>query len=71
MKKKELSFFKTKDIKDLEKLVEDKKLELSRWAAKESKKGGKNVKKGKNLKVEIAQILTIKKEKEIALRIKK
>jgi ribosomal protein L29 len=65
MKKKDLQNIRTKKIKTLEKLVGEKKLELVkiRLAMKVGKE--KNLKKAKNLRREIAQILTIIREKEL------
>lgn len=50
---------------DLKKKVFEKKLELMKLLSNKASKGDKNLKKGRNLKKEIAQILTIIKEKEI------
>lgn len=65
MKKKDLSKLKEKSIKDLRKMVEEKKKEAQETFAKI--KGGqeKNVKKFKSLRKDIAQILTLIGEKQI------
>ena len=65
MKKKEFKELRTKSIKDLKKMAFAKKLEaervkINRLAGKE-----KNLKLGKNLRQEIAKILTLIREKEI------
>ena len=52
-------------IEDLKKKVAEKKLELMKLLSNKVSKGDKNVKKGRNLKKEIAQILTMINEKEI------
>ncbi len=54
-----------KKTEDLRKIVSEKKLELMKLLSNKASKGDKNLKKGRNLKKEIAQILTIIKEKEI------
>lgn len=50
---------------DLKKKVFEKKLELIKLLSNKVSKGEKNLKKGRNLKKEIAQILTVVKEMEI------
>lgn len=65
MRKKELNELKSKNIKELEKIVFSKKLESEK--AKINALGGKekNLKVGRNLRREIAKILTLIREKEI------
>lgn len=64
MKIKELKDLKTKDIKDLEKLVAKQKLELIKNQVKIAGAKEKNLKKSWSLRKEIAQILTIIKSKQ-------
>ncbi|MBU0569633.1 50S ribosomal protein L29 [Patescibacteria group bacterium] len=65
MKKKDLQNTRTKKIEALEKLAGEKKLEFIKikLAMKVGKE--KNSRKAKNLRREIAQILTIIREKEL------
>jgi ribosomal protein L29 len=65
MKKKELTDIKVKKSEELIGLVKDKKLKLSKVQVEIKAGKEKNLKKIKNLKKDIAQILTIAKEKEI------
>lgn len=65
MKKKDLNELRNKKISDLVKLVKEKKLDLTKSLIKRKTGGEKNLKKAKNLKLEIARILTIVGEKEI------
>ena len=67
MKKKELKTLKTKSSKDLEKSLEKKRIEVLKTTLKIKAGEEKNVKKGKNLRIDIAQILTILKEKELKI----
>ena len=52
-------------IEDLKKKVFEKKLELMKLLSNKASKGDKNLKKGRNLKKEIAQILTLVREMEL------
>ena len=63
MKIKELKDIKTKDTKDLEKTVSKLRMDLSKNAVKIAGGKEKNLKKARNIKKEIAQILTIIKSK--------
>lgn len=63
MKIKELKDIKTKDIKDLERTVSKLRMDLSKNAVKVAGGKEKNLKIAKNIKKEIAQILTIIKSK--------
>jgi ribosomal protein L29 len=65
MKKKELIKLREKTVEELKKLSSDKRLELIKIESE--LKGGKekNLKKVKNQRHELAQILTIVREKEI------
>lgn len=71
MKKKDLADIKNKEIKDLKKLAEEKKLELAKIEVKIHSSEEKNVKKASNLRREIAQILTMIQEKELIEQEKK
>jgi len=71
MKIKEYKDLKNKEIKDLNKMFNEKR-NLLRQTILNIKTGSeKNVKKGATLKNEIAKILTLIKEKEIINKIKK
>lgn len=65
MKKSGLSKFRSKSIKDLEKIVADKRLELIRTKADIISAREKNLKKSKTLRRELSQILTLLREKKI------
>lgn len=65
MKRKDLVDLKTKEVKDLNKILGDKKAELEKVMVNVSVGKEKNFKKAKNLRRDISQILTIVKEKEI------
>ncbi len=71
MKIKEYKEIKNKEVKDLNKMLKEKR-EVLRKVILDIKTGTeKNLKKGANLRNEIAKILTLIKEKEIIERIKK
>lgn len=65
MKKNDYKNLKTKKIEDLKKMISEKKLELIKLLSNKVSKGDKNLKKGRNLKKEIAQILTLVRESEL------
>lgn len=65
MKRKDFITLRARKIEELAKIVSEKKRDLELLLLKASSGGEKNLKKGKNLKKEIAQILTLIKEKEI------
>ena len=65
MKKRELTDVRKSETKDLSSKVKEKKLELAKTRVKIVSGEEKNVKKLANLKKEIAQLLTILKEKEL------
>ena len=65
MKTKEFGSLKTKEIKELKDLVSKKKLELIKNQVKILSGKEKNLKKIWGLRKEIAQVLTIIKEKEL------
>ena len=71
MKRKELTDIKGKTLKELRKMVFEKKLEVGKIKVETPASKGKNLKASKNLRRQIAQILTIIKEKEIVERIQK
>ena len=66
MKKKEYQDLKIKAYQDLNKLLKDKRLEFRKTKVDLKVSREKNLKKVKNLRRDIAQILTIIREKEIA-----
>lgn len=65
MKKKELTDIKNKTIKDLNKLVFTKKLEAKKSKMNTVAGKVKNLREFKNIRRDIAQILTVIKEKQI------
>jgi ribosomal protein L29 len=65
MKKKEFTDLKTKSIADLAKLAMTKKVEIDKSILEIGVQKEKNLKKAKNTKKELAQILTLIKEKEL------
>lgn len=65
MKKRELVDLRKSETKDLANKVEEKRLELAKTRVKVVSGEEKNVKKLANLKKEIAQLLTILREKEL------
>ncbi len=69
MKKKELTDLRAKTVKDLLKLAGEKKLES--FKKKVENTGKKDVKNYRNLRRDIAQILTIVREKEILEKLEK
>lgn len=70
MKKKDLSDLRTKDDSELGKLCLKKKEELVKVKVDMASGGEKNVKKAKNLRKDIAQILSLLKEKDIIKSLK-
>lgn len=71
MKKKEYVDLKSKTKKELEKLVTGKKAEALKKKAEEAAGKDKNIKGYRNLRLEIARILTLIKEKEILEKVEK
>ncbi len=65
MKKKDLTDLRNKKINELEKLLSKKRNELINTYAKIKAGQEKNLKKAKNMRRDIAQILTIIREKEL------
>ena len=66
MKKRDFKDLKVKKIAELTKLVLEKKAELAKIAIGVKTQSEKNVKKGKILKLEIARLLTLIREKELS-----
>lgn len=66
MKKKELTELRSKEVGELIKLLKDKKEKLAKLAPEIAIGKEKNLKKAAILRKEIAQILTMVREKEIA-----
>ena len=62
MKKNDFKNIKTKKVEDLKKMVSEKKLELIKLLSNKASKADKNLKEGRNLKKEIAQISTLVRE---------
>jgi ribosomal protein L29 len=65
MKKKDLQSLKTKSLIELKKLAEEKKIESEAVKAKVIAGQEKNLKARKNLRIEVARILTLIREKSI------
>ena len=65
MKKNELISLRKKDLVELRSLLEQRRTEAAESFAKIKAGQEKNLKKSKNLKREIAQIMTITREKEL------
>ncbi len=65
MKKKELSDLRKKDIKELKKMIADKKHDLAKALTELAVGKEKNLKKAKNLRLDIARIATIVRETDI------
>lgn len=65
MKKKELSDLRKKDIKELKKMTTDKKHDLAKTLTELAVGKEKNLKKAKNLRLDIARIATIIQEADI------
>ncbi len=68
MKKKDLASLREKKIEDLKKLVKEKKDELKKAQIKLVSGKEKNLKKVKNLKTEIAQMLTLIRESQLIVK---
>ena len=65
MKKNDLATLRQKEVKDLEKMIKEKKIELAKTQVNRVAGKEKNVKKASILRREISQILTIVREGEI------
>lgn len=68
MKKKDLTDIRKKDIKELGEMAVDKKKELAKATAEMGASREKNLKKAKSLRHDVAQILTLIREKELLER---
>ena len=71
MKRKEFNDLKTKDIKSLKKLSMEKKFEADKKKMEITGGKEKNLKATNNLRHDLAQILTVIREKEILEKITK
>ena len=69
MKKQDLISIRKKEIKDLEKMVAKKRLEAIKATADIKASRDKNLKKAKNSRREIAQILTVIREKQLIQKV--
>ena len=65
MKKRELQSLATKTKEELKKLADEKELELLKVVANLKASKEKNLKKAKNVKRDLAQVMTKLREKEI------
>lgn len=65
MKKRDLKELRVKKTEEIIKMVSDRKAELVKLAIKVKSGEEKNLKKMKNIRGEIARLLTITKEKEL------
>jgi len=65
MKKKDLLIYREKDLKEVLKSLSEKRMEAKKAQAEMFGGKEKNLKKVRNLRKEIAQILTILKEREL------
>jgi len=71
MKKKELKDLRTKEAKDLRKILSERQKELLAKNVELTSGKEKNLKASRNLRREIAQVLTVIKEQEIVAKITK
>lgn len=71
MKRKDLTTLREKKLEELKKMVNEKKIELTKVHLNLVSGKEKNVKKARNLKIEIAQILTIIGEGQLSDKEKK
>ncbi len=71
MKRKEFTDLKTKTVKELTKMVMDKKTEMGKKKVEMFSGREKNLRFFNNLRREVAQIMTIVKEKEIVEKLTK
>ena len=65
MKKKDLETLRSKDKEVLIKEIDLKRLDLLKTVVEKSSSSQKNLKKAKNLRRDLSQLLTILKEKDI------
>jgi ribosomal protein L29 len=71
MKKNDINELRKKELKELEKVLSDKKLEYIKAKTNIKATKEKNLKKSKNIKREVAMISTLIKEKEFMMQMKK
>lgn len=71
MKTKEFKDLRNKEVKDLTKMLNEKRNSLRKIVLEIKTGSEKNIKKGNNIRKEIAKILTLIKEKNIIEQIKK
>ena len=71
MKTKEFKELKNKEVKDLTKMLNERKNSLRKIVLEIKTGSEKNIKKGSNIRKEIAKILTLIKEKSIIEEITK
>jgi ribosomal protein L29 len=71
MKTKEFKELKNKEVKDLTKMLNERKNSLRKIVLEIKTGSEKNIKKGSNIRKEIAKILTLIKEKNIINEITK
>ena len=71
MKTKEFKELKNKEVKDLTKMLNERKNSLRKIVLEIKTGSEKNIKKGSNIRKEIAKILTLIKEKSIIEQIAK
>ena len=71
MKTKEFKELKNKEVKDLTKMLNERKNSLRKIVLEIKTGSEKNIKKGSNIRKEIAKILTLIKEKSIIEEIQK
>lgn len=71
MKTKEFKDLRNKEVKDLTKMLNEKRNSLRKIVLEIKTGSEKNIKKGNNIRKEIAKILTLIKEKNIINEIKK
>ena len=65
MKQKELNNLRSKDLMELKKIVQEKNVESIKSKAETKVGKEKNLKKSANIRRDMAQILTIMREKEL------
>lgn len=65
MKKKDLQDFRSKDIQELTRMIQEKVIEARRLKAEIGLGRQKNIRQTKNTRLEIAQLKSILREKEL------
>lgn len=71
MKRKELKDLRSKSVKELAKMVVEKKIDLKKKALEGMTGKDKNIKNANSIRREVAQIMTFMKELEILEKIQK